>query len=191
MNIFLLHDDATVAAQMQCDKHIVKMILELAQMLSTAHRMLDGQLRVEYSESGRKRKSYVYPNSKKDSVLYKATHINHPCSIWVRSGSEQYTWAYEHFVALCNEYTYRYNKIHKTDKLLRNVLRELPENLPNCKSVRYPLAMPDRFITESKWVKSFDHAIECYRNYYQSKQNDFKMVWSKRSTPEWFTEYRG
>lgn len=191
MNIFLLHNDPTVAAQMQCDKHVVKMILELAQMLSTAHRILDGQLRVEYSKSGRKRKTYVHSNPEKDSVLYKATHINHPCSIWVRSGSEQYSWAYEHFIALCHEYSYRYNKTHKTDKLLSNVLRDLPENLPNCKSVQYPLAMPENFIKESKWVGSLDDAIKCYRDYYQSKQKSFKMIWSKRSTPYWFTEYRG
>ena len=74
MNIFYLNKDPEIAAQMHCDKHVVKMILESAQMLSTAHRILDGD---------------DIANSK---GLYKMTHKNHPCNIWVRKNNENYEW---------------------------------------------------------------------------------------------------
>ena len=47
MNIFYLHNDPQIAAQMHCDKHVVKMILEYAQLLSTAHHELDGVPSIE------------------------------------------------------------------------------------------------------------------------------------------------
>ena len=43
MNIFVLDKDPHIAAQMHCDRHVPKMIVESAQMLSTAHRLLDGE----------------------------------------------------------------------------------------------------------------------------------------------------
>ena len=58
MNIFILDEDPTIAAQMQCDKHVVKMIVESAQMLSTAHRMLDGKLIMKPSKSGKRMVKY-------------------------------------------------------------------------------------------------------------------------------------
>lgn len=91
MNLFYLDRDPVEAARMQCDKHVVKMILETAQMLSTAHVELDGK-----------------------QVAYKATHKNHPSTVWVRSSAKAYRWAYEHMMALSAEYTRRYGKVHKT-----------------------------------------------------------------------------
>ena len=58
MNIFVLDEDPTIAAQMQCDKHVVKMIVESAQMLSTAHRMLDGKMIMKPSKSGKRMVKY-------------------------------------------------------------------------------------------------------------------------------------
>ena len=89
MNIFYLARDPEIAAQMMCDKHVVKMILESAQMLSTAHRVLDGD---EYANS---------------HGLYKMAHKNHPSTIWVRSSVKNYMWLYDHMIALMNEYTHR------------------------------------------------------------------------------------
>ena len=94
MNIFYLDRDPKIAAQMMCDKHVVKMILESAQMLSTAHRVLDGD---EYADK---------------NGLYKKAHVNHPSSIWVRCSYQQYKWLYDHMVALMEEYTYRLSLIH-------------------------------------------------------------------------------
>ena len=110
MNIFYLDRDPVIAAQMMCDKHVVKMILESAQMLSTAHRVLDGD---EYAD----RKG-----------LYKLAHKNHPSTIWVRSSLENYTWLYDHMVALMAEYTYRYGKHHATERLLAPLFKS-PKNM--------------------------------------------------------------
>ena len=91
MNIFYLHNDPKICAEMHVDKHCVKMILEYAQLLSTAHRVLDGTLVNGYSKTGRKQKRYVLPDDR-DSVLYSATHINHPSAVWVRKSDANYAW---------------------------------------------------------------------------------------------------
>ena len=110
MNIFYLDRHPIKAAQMMCDKHVVKMILESAQMLSTAHRVLDGD---EYAD---------------EVGLYKMAHKNHPSTIWVRSSLENYTWLYDHMVALMVEYTYRYGKHHATERLLQPLFKS-PKNM--------------------------------------------------------------
>ena len=99
MNIFYLSPCPKQSAKDQCDKHVVKMILESAQMLCTAHRFLDSS---EWAD---------------EAGLYKMAHKNHPSSIWVRSSVHNYTWLYVHMVALMNEYTNRYGKHHATEKL--------------------------------------------------------------------------
>ena len=110
MNIFYLDKDPVIAAQMSCDKHCVKMILESAQMLSTAHRVLDGD---KYAD---------------DVGLYKMAHKNHPSTIWVRSSSANYDWLWKHMRALMREYTHRYGKIHATERL-NEPLAKLPTNI--------------------------------------------------------------
>ena len=110
MNIFYLDRDPKIAAQMMCDKHVVKMILESAQMLCTAHRVLDGE---EYANK---------------MGLYKMAHKNHPSTIWVRSSFHNYRWLWQHMCALMKEYTYRYGKTHATSRL-RDALLRPPKNI--------------------------------------------------------------
>ena len=81
------------------------MVLESAQMLSTAHRMLDGNTSTGVSKSGKRTvKKYVHPEL--DDVLYKAVHFNHPCTVWTMKTAGNYQWHYDHFVALCDEYAH-------------------------------------------------------------------------------------
>ncbi len=163
MNIFILDKDPIISAQLQCDKHVVKMILESAQMLSTAHRVLDGD-------------EYANENS-----LYKIAHKNHPCSIWVRETISNYQWLYNHFDALGKEYTYRYNKIHKSiDKLLLP-LKQPPWNISEGGLTEFALAMKH----EPQCMYIGD-PVKSYRTYYQTKRDNFNMVWTKRNQPEWF-----
>ena len=68
MNIFRLSNDAYECAEMHCDKHVVKMLLETAQMLSTAWRMTDSDS--EYADK---------------HGMYKVAHKNHPSTVWVRN----------------------------------------------------------------------------------------------------------
>ena len=87
MNIFILDSDPKLSAQLQCDKHIVKMVLESAQMLSTAHRMLDGKLVMKPSKSGKRMVKYydLYEGAddlEAELIYYKAVHHNHPCTVW-------------------------------------------------------------------------------------------------------------
>ena len=92
MNLFYLDEDPWISAELHCDKHVVKMIIEYAQMLSTAHRMLDGEQYTD-SSSGRRIQRWELENSNMDEVLYKASHINHPSTRWVRENAIQYQYA--------------------------------------------------------------------------------------------------
>lgn len=174
MNIFILSRDPVEAARLQCDKHVVKMIVESAQMLSTAHRVLDGVLTVPVV--GRKTKSWKLPGN---VSFYKSTHVNHPSNVWSRETSSNYDWHYEHFCALCDEYTHRYGKIHATDKLLREKLKEKPKNIRTHFMTPFAVAMtanPECML---------DDPVESYRAYYKTKSTRFSMVWTKRETPTW------
>ena len=181
MNMFYLHPDPVIAARMQCDKHVVKMIVESAQMLSTSHRMLDGELIMAPSKSGLRMVKYYKLDDEREDTLYKAVHHNHPCTVWTRESIDNYMWHYNHFVALCDEYTYRYNKVHKTDELLRDILKTPPKNLIKKSMTSVALAMkknPECIFPEDP--------VKSYRAYYKSKVNNFKMVWTKRPQPEWW-----
>ncbi len=182
MNVFALSDDPREAAQDQCDKHIPKMVVESGQMLSTAHRMSDGVKRSERSSKGRMISIYELSDHR-EGILYKAVHYNHPCTVWTRESDVNYRWHYRHFTALCDEYTYRYGRIHLTDKRLRNALSILPLNIPRFgRSTPFPLAMqsnPECMFPEDP--------IKSYRLFYQTKQERFKMRWDKgRKKPDWF-----
>ena len=145
MNIFILHNDPVVAAQMQCDKHVPKMVVESAQMLSTAHRMLDGTVQIAPSKSGKRmvRHYRLFEDPEMDQVLYKAVHYKHPCTVWTMESSDNYLWHWKHFSALCEEFTFRFGKIHKTS-LLRSPLWTLPHNIPKGGMTPFKLAMYSR-----------------------------------------------
>ena len=106
MNIFVLEDCPVKAAEVQCDKHVVKMIVESGQMLSTAHRMLDGNLEVYINANGRKARRYNLSDWRQQ-VLYKAVHYHHPCTVWTMESSDNYEWHWKHLEALCAEYRLR------------------------------------------------------------------------------------
>ena len=138
MNIFYLDKDPAKAASYFYDKHKVKMILESAQMLCTAH--------------------HHYGNG--DNVPYKKAHYNHPSTIWCRQDSSQYMWLYDHMIALGKEYTKRYNKTHLTIIKCKDVLKQLPPAIPDSTFTEPPQCMPDHH-------KVPDCSITAYWNYYE------------------------
>lgn len=144
MNIFYLHECPFVSAKAMTNKHCVKMILESAQLLSTAHHILDGD------------------NAKHKDKLYKKTHHNHPSAVWVRGSKDNYMWLYKHFIALSTEYTIRYGKIHLTYEKLASYLQEYPNNIPEGKFTQPPQAMPDIY-------KDYD-SVQAYRRYYLNEK---------------------
>ena len=141
MNIFYLHKDPVIAAKVQYNKHVVKMILESAQMLCTAHHML-GDRDVDGD--------FV-------NVPYKKAHVNHPSTIWVRENSLHYDWLYEHMMALGDEYTRRYGKTHLSITKCGH-LRAAPIDIPHEPFEQPPQCMPDEYKN--------DCSIKAYWNYY-------------------------
>jgi hypothetical protein len=186
MNLFILDENAVQAAQLQCDKHVSKMTVESGQMLSTIHRMLDGTLEKRPSKSGKTTVKYWSLSDARESVLYKAVHMSHPCTVWTGLSRENYMWHFDHFVALAEEYTHRYNKQHKTYTDLVNYLRDPPRNIPDGPLTLWPLAMKSN--PECMFPND---PVKSYRLFYQTKQKRFKMAWTKREIPEWFEVMNG
>lgn len=161
------------------------MILEYAQLLSTAHRVLDGTQRIGLSKTGRKQTTYVLPDSR-ESDLYSATHINHPSAIWVRQSYKNYVWLHTLLHHLCKEYTYRYGKVHKVERDgLLGKLYLPPLALDAKKHIAFTEptpAMPDEIIIKGDSIAS-------YRNYYNKSKThlaSWKGKVNSRNTPEWF-----
>lgn len=145
MNIFYLDRDPYKAASYFYDKHKVKMILESAQMLCTAH--------------------HVYGNP--DDVPYRQAHLNHPSTIWARESRPNYFWLYEHMIALGQEYTKRYGKIHMTIDKCRFALSFCPDGIESVVFTQPPQCMPDAY-------KVPGCSITAYWNYYE--QDKYKVA---------------
>lgn len=175
MNIFYLDKNPTKAAEYHVDKHCVKMILETCQLLSTAHRVLDGEECWIWSDAGRKIKRWVLPDER-EGLLYSATHVNHPSAVWCRQNRENYYWLWCLLKELCTEYTYRYGKVHKCQREgLVDALKWFPNNLAQGEFTDPTPAMPDQY-------KVPGDGIQSYRNYYiGEKQRMFS--WKKRPVP--------
>lgn len=116
MNIFVLNEDPLLAAHDHCNKHVVKMIVESAQLLVTA-----------------------FPAG---TTAYKHTHFNHPCAKWVRASLANWWWLWRHHTEMCAEYTKRYNKIHKTEFVTCALIRP---DLPNIGLTPFAQAMPEKY----------------------------------------------
>jgi hypothetical protein len=156
MNIFILDSDPRLAAQYHCDKHVVKMILETAQMLCTAHDCYKSKI----------------------ENAYKPTHVNHPCNVWARACTENYNWLWDLFYWLNVEYHFRYNKLHATGRKLLRSLRSPPSSMPSFGfKTEFALAMPD----ECK----IGNAVASYREYYRRDKADI-AVWAHSETPYWW-----
>ena len=151
MNIFVLHRHPTTAAKMQCDKHVVKMILESAQMLCTVVRVLGIE------------------------APYRATHKNHPCTIWARRTQQNWNWLIEHALALCAEYTKRYGKVHKSQQHIE-WCQSLSIKLPTTGLTPFAQAMPDKYKNRC--------AVKAYRAYYHGEKARFAK-W-KSGAPKWW-----
>jgi len=139
MNIFYLDKDPVKAAQVQYNKHVVKMILESAQMLCTAHHCYGDKDQVE-------------------NVPYKQAHLNHPSTVWTRRSKSTYMWLYNHMMALGDEYTKRYGKTHLSITKCKDFLAIPPRHIQGDDWCQPPQAMPDEYKDEC--------SIQAYWNYY-------------------------
>ena len=137
MNIFYLDKCPEKAARLQYNKHVVKMILESAQMLCATHHVIGD------------------PN---DSP-YKLAHKNHPSTVWVRQNVHHYDWLWNHMIGLAEEYTNRYNKKHlSATKLMDAEMYVSPEGMPDIEFKQPPQCMPDEYKDKC--------SVQAYWNYY-------------------------
>jgi len=117
-------------------------------------------------------------NDDREDILYKAVHFNHPCTVWTRTSKQNYKYLYDLFCALCDEYTFRYKRIHETDMKLRSALWVFPNNIPDIGFTEPPQAMPD-------YCKVVGNPIQAYHNYYINEKSRFAK-WKLREQPRWY-----
>ena len=179
MNIFYLNEDPKISARDHVDKHVVKMIVEYAQIMSTNHRLLDGEMHFGISvNTGRNVKRWRL-SDERENILYKACHMNHPSTIWARQSNNNYLWLYSMWDELCREYTYRYGKIHKTESL-KSALMQLPNNIP----VGY-LTQPTPAMGKFPNCIVEGDSLASYHKYYCEAKRHFAK-WTKREVPSWY-----
>jgi len=154
MNIFVLDLDPKKCAQDHSNTHVVKMVLETSQLLCGVHWVTDSQ----------------------DTIPYKLSHKNHPCSVWARECIENYNWLSELGIELCKEYTNRYSKRHKSQDVIEWCINHPPKIQSNGTLTKFALAMPDEY--------KVDDVVESYRNYYREGKKDL-LVWKNGHIPKW------
>lgn len=186
MNIFYLHEDPRQCAEWHIDKHVVKMPTEYAQLLSTAHRMLDGKLtyitRVDANGRSRKVKRWIIDDDRNENV-YQAGHYNHPSARWVRESKANYMFLFQLYTAVLAEHRVRYGwdkKPHGASKPWLYLMRA-PNNIPDIGRTQMPQAM-----AEFPQCMVDGDPIQAYRNFYNVAKKNF-ATWRVRSVPDWFS----
>ena len=161
MNIFYLDSNPACAPTLMHDKHVVKMILESAQLLCTAH--------------------HLAPKGELPDFLVKKTHENHPSAKWCRENQENYFWLARYMLFLTKEYTSRYKKPHRYVELANWLFDNIPD-IPQGDFTDPPQCMPDEY-------KMAD-TVSAYRNYYTNAKRKDKngkpmMIYTNRQPPQW------
>lgn len=148
MNIFVSNPCPIKSAQALDNRRVIKMILESTQLLSTAINFYGGK------------------------APYKSTHINHPCSIWTRTSKANAHWLLDHLKALCNEYTSRYNKVHKCVEYINTL-----EDMVNI--------IPDGSLTEFKNCTNFKDIDDVFLAYQVALADKWEQDTLKGYEPKW------
>lgn len=172
MNMFIVHRDPTENVKLYCDVHLRKMIIEQAQLLSTAHRILDGVKGtiITYSKTKKeyikKPYNHVLRHLGEDGhypVLYLKSHDNHPNNIWIRKSVMNYRYGYDLFIAMLTEYEYRFNKKHESSKL-KHDLKLSPRNLKS---------IPMTPFVYDKQYQYIDDVTDAYKKAFIDKYRDW------------------
>lgn len=159
MNIFFVDADPAIAAKSLCDRHVIKMTLETAQIMSAAVR--------------------YYAEPIEHHNLYKSTHIHHPCVIWARQTRGNFNWLSVHGVALYQQYRARYGKQHKSSGVILRAAA-YADVIPDGEETPFPICMKQHpeCIVENDPIQS-------YRNYYNQVKSKF-ATWKDSNPPEWY-----
>ncbi len=166
MNIFYVDKCPITAAQIQCDKHVVKMTLESAQMLSTVHHLAGSSEDVL-------------------SNIYKPTHAKHPSTLWAYESAANYDWLCLHGMALAHEWSYRFHRADNSHHASKRVIWYCMFNRPNLRGdtlTPMPQCMPDEYKAEC--------SVEAYRHFYNvDKRYNMTCEWTRRQEPDWWRGY--
>jgi hypothetical protein len=160
MNIFYLDECPLKAARYMCNKHVVKMCLETAQLIS----------------------SYLRYNNYNDDRLYRTTHINHPSAKCLRDNINNFKWLCCHFAALLDEYRYRYNKVHASVKIYDIMLKYVDKYNYDLSYCKYYGLTTIAKVTDN----DIEDVVQSYREYYRKKSGTMVMEWKGRDQPTWF-----
>lgn len=169
MNLFLLSLIRSECVRWYADKHIVKMILELAQLLYGVWGVVGDPSWRTYAPDG----------------SYKTTHINHPIAKWMRQNTANYKFAASYAYPMLQEYTRRYGKIHGCQKHLHWLVVNMPPHLPNDILTQMPQAMPDEFKVRDG-CGTMEDTVQAYRNYYVGfKVKEIQITYTNTEWPHW------
>ena len=177
MQIFVLSPaDHSSAAAEHFDSHVVKIPLEVAQMLSIVLHILVPETAAQLHESG-----HIYK--------YAKTYAKHPCVRWMLESRSNFEWTCKYGLALCDEYYYRYGSCHKQgprqhkSRSVISLCTDIPlEGYPDLGMTEFAQAIAD----ESLRVPG--DAVAAYRAYYQSSDKAHLRKWTKRRAPGWFRD---
>jgi len=161
MNIFFIDKCPIKAARQLCDKHVVKMVLETAQMCSTALH------------------EWCFEDEPILKEIYKPAYKNHPMTVWVRENDANMTWAVAHGLEIGREYTRRYGKHHKSTAIMKKIAAYMfHDNFDEDFRLHTepPQCMPDQF--------KCDDYVEAYRNYYRTDKAHI-LQWTNTPQPTW------
>lgn len=155
MNIFILDSNLKKNAEYYCDKHLVKMILESAQLMCTVAQI------------------------KGEQAPYKPTHINHPCTKWLMESGANWDLLFDLVTELNDEYKIRFNhdNNHKSYDVIISLIK------PHYNNNDF-IGMFNSVTDQVRRTNAID-TINYYRKYYKFKMNEIKMKWTKRNKPEW------
>lgn len=166
MNIFALHIQPNISAKYHCDKHVVKMIVESAQMISTV-----------FDKYGQRK-----------FWMYKSCFPHHPCTLWAGYSRRNLIWLIDLGYHLCLEYTKRYGKTHKCFGmylLWKKLVLDLP--IPDKKFTNFALAVLPELKEKAGNDYTLLEAINCYREYYMIHKVEMKK-WKNVEKPFWWVE---
>ena len=157
MNLFVTNKNPYRCAQEHCDVHVVKMIVETAQLLSTAHVSVDGK-----------------------QVAYKKTHEFHPCAIWVRESMGNYLWAFRLFCALLDEYTYRTGKFHKSEAYRKALA--VPPRILAFERTPFVAVVPDSF-AHLPTIEAYQAALNAKLSEWRERPRPLRTTFTRRAVP--------
>lgn len=193
MNLFILDEDVEKCAEYHVDSHVVKMVTESTQLLTNAVWVdkflgfVPRALTKEEHNVIRRERAAQPPIEERTFTRFLPTHLNHPCSIWVRTSLDNFFWTFRYCEALNDEYRFRYRRDVNHKSFDAALTLPDPYNLPQRGITKRPVCMPDDYKTEG-------NIVDCYRMYYMMEKAPF-AVWKRRFKPPWwderFCEYGG